>query len=85
MSNNKYNGTPIIIMIGKWLEKFGFNVGQRYQVNCHEGKLVITIEISVEFSNAKWKDNVYWQPWYNKYRGRRFVPCIEYLMYVDTL
>ena len=47
MSNNRYNDTPTIMMKGKWLEKFGFKVGQRYQVNCHEGKLVITIETSV--------------------------------------
>ena len=47
MSGNKYNDTPTIMMKGKWLEKFGFKAGQRYQVNYHEGKLIITIDTSL--------------------------------------
>lgn len=59
MSNNRYNDIPTIIMKGKWLEKFGFKVGQRHQVNCHEGKLVITIEADVRCFYAKRQDKVY--------------------------
>lgn len=34
MSGNKYNDTPTIMIKGKWLEKFGFKVGQKYDVDC---------------------------------------------------
>jgi HSP20-like domain of unknown function (DUF1813) len=32
------NKTPIIMMKGKWLENFGFKVGQKYNVDCQNGK-----------------------------------------------
>ncbi len=44
MSGNKYNDTPTIMMKGKWLEKFGFKVGQKYNVDCQKGKLIISIK-----------------------------------------
>lgn len=44
MSNNSYNDTPTIIMKGKWLEEFGFKVGQKYNVDCQNGKLIISIK-----------------------------------------
>ena len=44
MSGNKYNDTPTIMMKGKWLEKFGFKVGQKYNVYCKNGKLIISIK-----------------------------------------
>lgn len=44
MSNNKYNETPTIMMKGKWLEDFGFKVGQKYNVDCQNGKLIISIK-----------------------------------------
>ncbi|BET20518.1 SymE family type I addiction module toxin [Solobacterium moorei] len=43
-NNNRYHDTPTIMMKGKWLEKFGFRIGQRYYVDCHKDKLLITIE-----------------------------------------
>lgn len=44
MSGQRYNDTPTIMMKGKCLEKFGFKVGQKYNVDCQNGKLIITIE-----------------------------------------
>lgn len=44
MSGNKYNETPTIMMKGKWLEDFGFKVGQKYNVDCQNGKLIISIK-----------------------------------------
>ena len=44
MSGNKYNDTPTIMMKGKWLEKFEFKVGQKYNVDCQNGKLIISIK-----------------------------------------
>lgn len=44
MSGNKYNDTPTIMMKGKWLEKFGFKVGQKYNVDYQKGKLIISIK-----------------------------------------
>lgn len=45
MSGYRYNDTPTIMMKGKWLEDFGFKVGQEYQVHCKNGKLIITLKI----------------------------------------
>lgn len=45
MSRYRYNNTPTIMMKGKWLEHFGFKVGQEYQVDCKDGKLIITLKI----------------------------------------
>lgn len=44
MSGNEYNDTPTIMMKGKWLEEFGFKVGQKYNVDCQNGKLIISIK-----------------------------------------
>lgn len=46
MSGYRYNDTPTIMMKGKWLEKFGFKVGQKYNVDCQNGKLLITPKTS---------------------------------------
>lgn len=45
MSEYRYNGTPTIMMKGKWLEYFGFKVGQEHQVHCKNCKLIITLKI----------------------------------------
>lgn len=45
MSGNKYDETPTIMMKGKWLEKFGFKVGQKYNVECKKNTLIIKIDI----------------------------------------
>lgn len=45
MSGNKYDETPTIMMKGKWLEKFGFIVGQKYIVECKKNTHIIKIDI----------------------------------------
>ena len=37
-----YKDTPTIIMKGEWLKEAGFDIGSLIQVECTEGKLVIT-------------------------------------------
>jgi HSP20-like domain of unknown function (DUF1813). len=34
MSGYNHNDIPTIMMKGKWLENFGFKVGQEYRVHC---------------------------------------------------
>ena len=43
MSDHNYKDTPTIMMKGQWLEKFGFNIGEKYHVKCKPGKLIITM------------------------------------------
>ena len=45
ISGNKYDETPTIMMKGKWLEKFGFIVGQKYIVECKKNTHIIKIDI----------------------------------------
>jgi len=42
MSGYNYKDTPTIVMKDKWLEEFGFKVGQYYNVDCQNGKISIT-------------------------------------------
>lgn len=44
MSGYNYKDTPTIVMKGKWLEEFGFKVGQYYNVDCQNGKISITTQ-----------------------------------------
>ena len=37
----KYQETPTITLKGKWLETAGFQIGDRIQVECMDGKLII--------------------------------------------
>lgn len=41
-SGYNYKRTPSIILKGDWLKESGFDVGSLIQVECEEGKLVIT-------------------------------------------
>lgn len=41
-SGYKYQETPTIQLKGKWLEEYGFNIGENYQVLCENGKLTLT-------------------------------------------
>ena len=41
-SGYNYKDTPTIILKGDWLEQSGFNIGSLIQVECEDGKLVIT-------------------------------------------
>ena len=41
-SGYKYKPTPAIMLKGKWLAEFGFDIATPVQVQCEEGRLVIT-------------------------------------------
>lgn len=41
-----YKDTPTTIMKGEWLKEAGFDIGSLIQVECENGKLVITPEAS---------------------------------------
>jgi len=41
-SGYQYKPTPTIILKGQWLEKFGFAIGEKIEVNCENGKLTVT-------------------------------------------
>ena len=41
-SGYHYKPTPTIIMKGQWLEEFGFKVGEKIEVQCEDGRLIIT-------------------------------------------
>jgi len=40
-SYTDYNKNPLIMLKGKWLEKLGFNIGDRIEVECKKNKIVI--------------------------------------------
>ena len=37
---------PQIVICGDWLEKIGFSIGNKIEVDCNDGKLVITKKVS---------------------------------------
>ena len=41
-SGYKYKPTPAIMLKGQWLAEFGFDIATQVQVQCEEGRLVIT-------------------------------------------
>lgn len=41
-SGYRYKPTPAIILSGKWLAEFGFDIGGYVTVNCENGKIIIT-------------------------------------------
>lgn len=43
-SGYHYKPTPTIHLQGQWLKDIGFEIGKFIQVNCEEGKLVITLD-----------------------------------------
>ena len=44
-----YKDTPTIIMKGEWLKEAGFDIGSLIQVECEDGKLVITPREEVDY------------------------------------
>ena len=51
VSGYNYKDTPTIILKGDWLKETGFDIGSLIQVECENGKLIITPreEEAVEF------------------------------------
>ena len=43
MSGHNYKSVPTIMLKGKWLQEFGFEIGDKFHVSCEQGKLVITM------------------------------------------
>lgn len=41
-SGYQYKPTLTIIMKGQWLEQFGFGVGEKINVRCEAGKVIVT-------------------------------------------
>ena len=41
-SGYKYKPTPAIMLKGQWLSEFGFDIATQVQVQCEEGRLIIT-------------------------------------------
>ena len=42
VSGYNYKDTPTIILKGDWLKETGFDIGSLIQVECENGKLIIT-------------------------------------------
>ena len=43
-SGYKYQAVPAIRLQGKWLQKLGFEIGKKVNVECLDGKLSISLE-----------------------------------------
>ena len=41
-SGYHYKSTPTIMLKGLWLKEFGFSEGTQIQIQCEDGKLIIT-------------------------------------------
>ena len=42
VNGHNYKTTPAIMLKGLWLEKLGFELGDHVNVECSDGKIVIT-------------------------------------------
>ena len=53
-SGKNYKPTPTIMLKGKWLEELGFAMGDKVEVKCECGRLIITKadEIEVEINSV---------------------------------
>ena len=41
-SGYRYQATPTVMLKGKWLSEFGFDIGTHVKVECEDGRLIIT-------------------------------------------
>lgn len=39
---------PTVMLKGKWLNEFGFDIGTHVKVECEDGRLIITKEEAIE-------------------------------------
>ena len=53
-----YKDTPTIIMKGEWLKEAGFDIGSLIQVECENGKLVITPRKKVSYAEDLGKQQI---------------------------
>lgn len=49
-SGYKYKPTPTITLKGQWLEALGFEIGEKVNVKCEGGRLIITLanEVAIQ-------------------------------------
>ena len=47
-SGYRYQAAPTVMLKGKWLSEFGFDIGIHVKVECEDGRLIITKEEAVE-------------------------------------
>ena len=47
-SGYRYQATPTVMLKGKWLSEFGFDIGTHVKVECEDGRLIITKEEAME-------------------------------------
>ena len=47
-SGYRYQATPTVMLKGKWLSEFGFDIGTHVRVECEDGRLIITKEEATE-------------------------------------
>ena len=53
-----YKDTPTIIMKGEWLKEAGFDIGSLIQVECENGKLVITPRKKLSYAEDLGKQQI---------------------------
>ena len=47
-SGYRYQATPTVMLKGKWISEFGFDIGTHVKVECEDGRLIITKEEAIE-------------------------------------
>ena len=47
-SGYRYQVTPTVMLKGKWLSEFGFDIGTPVIVECEDGRIIITKEKAIE-------------------------------------
>ncbi len=46
-SGYHYKSTPTIMLKGQWLKEWGFEIGDKVDVKCEDGKLIIIKNVMV--------------------------------------
>ena len=44
-SGYRYQATPTVMLKGKWLSEFGFDIGTHVKVECEDGRLIIPVGV----------------------------------------
>ncbi len=57
-SGYRYQATPTVMLKGKWLSEFGFDIGMHVKVECEDGRLIITKEEAIADAVELLKDFV---------------------------
>ena len=57
VSGYNYKDTPTIILKGDWLKETGFDIGSLIQVECENGKLIITLVLCQDLVQIKMRSS----------------------------